>query len=139
MQLLDSFIVAILLFIAFSILGIKYAIVLALVIGLMNLIPYFGAIIGITSAGIVTLITMGLPSALILVAVSIIIQQLDANIINPKLLSSAVNLSPILVIISVTIGGAYFGPIGMFLSVPVCAILKVIVMDYLYKGEKRNG
>jgi predicted PurR-regulated permease PerM len=139
MQLLDSFIVAILLFIVFSLLGIKYAIVLAFLIGLMNLIPYFGAIIGITAAGVVTLITMGLPSALLLVAVAAIVQQIDANVINPKLLSNAVNLSPILVIVSVTVGGAYFGPIGMFLSVPICAVLKVVVMDSLGKGELKNG
>ena len=61
----------------------------------------------------------------------IILQQIDANIINPKIIGDSLEISPILVILSVTIGGGYFGVIGMFLGVPVAAILKILVNDYI--------
>lgn len=63
--------------------------------------------------------------------VIIILQQIDANIINPKIIGNSLRISPILVILSVTIGGAYFGIVGMFLAVPVAAVLKILVNDYI--------
>ena len=68
-----------------------------------------------------------------------VLQQIDANIINPRILGTSLNLSPILVIFSVTCGGAYFGPIGMFLGVPVCAFLKMIIVDFIkYENDKKE-
>ena len=58
------------------------------------------------------------------------------NIINPKIVGNSLKLSPILIIIAVTIGGAYFGVVGMFLSVPVVAILKILLNDYIDSKEQ---
>ena len=69
-----------------SILGVKYAILLGFMIGLFNLIPYLGAIIAVVIAIIITLLTGGISQAIWMGIVVIIIQQLDANIINPKIL-----------------------------------------------------
>ncbi len=66
-----------------------------------------------------------------LAIVIIVLQQIDANIINPKILGGKLNISPILVIISVTVGGAYFGVLGMFLAVPAITVFKTILNDYL--------
>ena len=63
-------------------------------------------------------------------AVVIIIQQIDANIINPKILGDGLDVNPILVIISVSIGGELFGIFGMFIAVPIAAIIKMILTDY---------
>ena len=115
---------------------VKYAALLGFTIGLFNLIPYFGAIIAIGIAAIITFITGGLSQALIMLVVIIILQQIDANIINPKIIGDSLKISPILVILSVTIGGAYFGIIGMFLGVPVIAILKILVNDYIDNKPK---
>ena len=63
--------------------------------------------------------------------VVIVLQQIDANIINPKIVGKSLQISPLLVIFAVTIGGAYFGILGMFLSVPVFTVLKIMIEDYI--------
>ena len=136
-QLLDAVIIGGLSIIAMSIMGIKYAPLLGFIIGLFNIIPYVGAIIALIIAAIVTLITGGISQAIWMLVVIIILQQIDANIINPKIVGNTLKVSPILVMLAITIGGAYFGIIGMFLAVPVAAILKILVEDYiLFKTQK---
>ena len=130
-QLIDAIIVGILVTIAMSILGVKYAALLGFMIGLFNIIPYFGAIIAVVISVIITIITGGLSQAIIMAVVVILLQQIDSNIINPKIIGNSLEISPLLVIFAVTVGGAYFGVLGMFLAVPVIAVLKIIVNDYL--------
>ena len=66
-----------------------------------------------------------------------ILQQIDANIINPKIVGNSLQISPLLVILAVTVGGAYFGIIGMFLAVPIIAVIKVIIEDFInYRDGK---
>ncbi len=138
-QLLDGFIVGILTSIAMLILDVKYAILLGFLIGLSNLIPYFGAIIGVGVSIIITIFTGGIPKAIWLAIIVIILQQVDANIINPKIVGNSLQISPLLVIFAVTIGGAYFGILGMFLAVPVFTVLKVIIEDYIdYRNQIKN-
>ena len=124
-QLLDAIIVGILTSIAMMILGVKYAILLGFLIGLSNLIPYFGAIVGIGITIIITIFTGGITQAIWLAVVVIILQQIDANIINPKIVGDSLKISPLLVIFAVTVGGAYFGMFGMFLAVPIFTVLKI--------------
>ena len=137
-QFLDAIIVGILTTVVMSIMGIKYAPLLGFMIGLFNMIPYFGAIIAIVIAALITIITGGISQALWMVIVVTIIQQIDANIINPKIVGESLKISPLLIIVAVTVGGAYFGVLGMFLAVPVMGILKVIVDDYIdYRMKKK--
>ena len=63
--------------------------------------------------------------------------QIDANIINPKIVGNSLEINPLLVILAVTIGGAYFGIIGMFLAVPVIAVLKVAMNDFIEYREMK--
>lgn len=130
-QIIDGIIVGIITSIAMWIMGIKYAALLGMMIGLFNIIPYFGAIIAIVTAAIITIFTGGIGQAVWFAIVVTILQQIDANIINPKIVGNALQLSPILVIFSVTVGGAYFGVLGMFLAVPVIAIIKILINDYI--------
>lgn len=135
-QLLDGIIVGILTSIAMSLMGVKYSVLLGFMIGLFNLIPYFGAIIAVGIAILVTLFTGGLMQAIWMAIIIIILQQIDANIINPKIVGNSLKISPLLVIFAVTIGGAYFGVLGMFLAVPIVTVLKMIVNDYIdYKNQ----
>ena len=85
-QFLDAIIVGILVTIAMSIMGIKFAPLLGFLIGLFNMIPYIGAIIAVAIATLITLITGGLSQAIWMLIVVIILQQIDANIINPKII-----------------------------------------------------
>ena len=130
-QLVDALIVGILATVAMNIMKIKYAVLLGFAIGLFNIIPYFGAIIAVAISAVITLITGGFSKAVLLLVVIIILQQIDANVINPKIIGDSLKISPILVILAVTIGGAYYGVIGMFLGVPVAAVMKILVNDYI--------
>lgn len=138
-QIIDAIIVGLIVSIGMWILGVKYWVLLGFMIGLFNIIPYFGAIIGITVAAIITIFTSGISKAIWMLVVVIILQQLDANIINPKIIGNALKLSPILVIFSVTLFGAYFGVLGMFLAVPIIAVIKILVNDYInYRIKKKK-
>lgn len=137
-QLLDAFVVGVLTSIAMSLLGVKYAVLLGFLIGVSNLIPYFGAIVGVGVSIIITIFTGGIGKAIWTAIVVIILQQIDANIINPKIVGNSLSISPLLVIFAVTIGGAYFGVLGMFLSVPVFTVLKIMIEDYIdYRNKMK--
>lgn len=138
-QILDGFVIGVLTSIAMMILGVRYAILLGFLIGLSNLIPYFGAILGVGIAIIITIFTGGITQAIWLAIIVIILQQIDANIINPKIVGNSLKISPLLVIFAVTVGGAYFGVLGMFLAVPVFTVLKILIQDYIeYKNKIKN-
>jgi permease len=137
-QLIDGIIVGILVTIGMSIIGVKYAILLGFMIGLFNIIPYFGAIVAVAISILITIITGGVSQTLIMAIVVIILQQIDSNIINPKIIGNSLEISPLLVIFAVTVGGAYWGVLGMFLAVPVVAVLKIIIDDWIeYKNQKK--
>lgn len=130
-QIIDAFIMGIVCVIALSILNVKYAPLLATMIGLFNVIPYFGAIVACSVSVIITIFTGGIGQAIWVLIVLLVVQQIDSNIINPRILGTSLNISPILVIFSVTAGGAYFGVLGMFLAVPTVAFIKIIIEDKL--------
>ena len=101
------------------------------------MIPYVGAIIATVVSAIITFITGGLSQTIWMLIVVIVLQQIDANIINPRIVGKSLKMSPLLVIFAVTVGGAFFGVLGMFLAVPIIAIIKLLVEDYIdYKNEK---
>lgn len=141
-QIFDAVIVGIITSIAMVIMKVEYAGLLGFMIGLFNLIPYFGAIVACIIAILVTVFTGGIFKAIWLAAVIILLQQIDANIINPRIIGASLKVSPILVIFAVTVGGAYFNVLGMFLGVPIVAVIKIILVDYvdyknkLYEEEK---
>ena len=130
-QLLDAVIVGILTTVAMIILKVKYAPLIGFTIGLFNMIPYIGAIVAVSIGILITFITGGFGKALAMAIVVIILQQIDANIINPKIIGSSLEISPLLVIFSITVGGAYFGILGMFLAVPIAVVLKIVLTDFV--------
>lgn len=137
-QLLDAIIVGILTTVAMIILKVKYAFLLGFLIGLFNMIPYIGAIVAVAIGIVITLITGGIGQTVIMAIVVVILQQIDANIINPKIIGSSLEVSPLLVIFAITIGGAYFGIIGMFLAVPIAVVIKTVLEDYVDAKNKQR-
>ncbi len=135
-QLLDAVIVGILTTVAMLIIKVKYAPLIGFTIGLFNMIPYIGAIVAVGIGILITFITGGLGKAIAMAIVVIILQQIDANIINPKIIGVSLEVSPLLVIFSVTVGGAYFGIIGMFLGVPIAVVIKTILNDWIENKNK---
>ena len=135
-QLLDAVIVGILTTVAMLIIKVKYAPLIGFTIGLFNMIPYIGAIVAVGIGILITFITGGLGKAIAMAVVAIILQQIDANIINPKIIGVSLEVSPLLVIFSVTVGGAYFGIMGMFLGVPIAVVIKTVLNDWIDNRNK---
>ena len=137
-QVLDAVILGTIMTIALSIMGTSYALALGPMLGIANLIPYFGAIIGTLAAFIIILVADGTQMGVIAGIVMLVIQQIDANFIFPRLLGGSLKVSPLLVIIGISIGGAYYGIIGMIVAIPIATVLRNIVEDLmLYRESKK--
>lgn len=113
-------------FIAFSILGIKYSFVLALMTGIFNIIPYVGIIMSLIISVIITLATATPSQVLLLMLSFIIVHAIDGNIVMPKIVGSKVKVNSLIVIIGLVIGEMTWGIMGMFLSIPILAMVKII-------------
>ncbi len=137
-QIIDAVVVGFIIGIALSAMKVKYGILLGFLVGVFNIIPYFGAIFGVVLTIIITIFTGGIAKAIAVGIVIIVLQQIDANIINPKILGTSLNLSPILVIFAVSVGGSYFGVLGMFLGVPAIAFIKLLVTNFIEYRNKRR-
>lgn len=116
--------------IAMYIIGIKYALVIGIIAGITEIIPYFGPIIGAVPAIIIGLFQSWQLSIKVVIVV-FIIQQIESNIISPKIMGDSIGLYPLTIIFVILAGGHLYGIIGMLLAVPITAILKVIVR-YIY-------
>ncbi|PKL72577.1 hypothetical protein CVV26_01015 [Candidatus Kuenenbacteria bacterium HGW-Kuenenbacteria-1] len=126
-------------YIGLLILGVKYALLLALIAGISECIPYFGPIIGAIPA-IFLAFTQSPVTALLVIALYFIIQQLENHILVPKIMGKIVGLNPVLVIIVVLIGGKLYGPIGMLLAIPIATTLFILIKDFfeLKKEEDKK-
>ncbi len=131
-KIIDSTIIGLLCFIVLKIVGIDYAVLLSVCVGVTNIIPFFGPIIG-AIPGVVLLLMIDPLQALAFIVIIIIIQQLDGNIIGPKILGDQLGISGFWIMFSVLVGGGLFGFMGLLLSVPIFAVI------YLIVGEKVNG
>ena len=115
--------------------GVPYAVLLGLIAGVFNFIPYIGSIISAFIISAITLIAVDLNIALYVMICLLIFHQMDGNYIEPRIMKSSLKVSPILVIIAVVIGGAYFNIVGMFLAVPVAVIIKQLLTEYIISTE----
>lgn len=127
---LDSLIIGIITFLAMSVFKLEYSLLISLIIGVTNMIPYFGPFIGAIPGAIMLLIVNPIHS-LIFVILIIIIQQFDGLYLGPKILGDSVGLKPIWIIFGITIGGAYGGVFGMFLGVPLIAIVAYLTNKFI--------
>lgn len=127
-QLILSFIIFILSFLALSILGVKYALVLAMIAGLTEFIPYFGPILA-SVPGIFLALTQSWMLGLIVAIMYYIVQWTENNIIVPKLMQKVVGLNPIVIIAALLIGLELGGVPGIILSIPVTTALNVFLFD----------
>nr|WP_083984375.1 AI-2E family transporter [Corynebacterium epidermidicanis] len=105
--------------------GVPMALALATITFFAGFIPIVGAVVAGALAVLIALVSLGVTKALLVLALVIAVQQLEGNILSPLLQSRAMNLHPVIVLISVTIGGSLFGIIGAFLAVPVAATIAV--------------
>lgn len=123
---IDSLIIGCICCVVMNIIGLPYAVLLSVIVGITNMIPYFGPFIGAVPGVLIYLCT-DWESAVIFAIMILIIQQFDGLILGPRLLGQSTGLSPIWVIFAITLGGAYFGVLGMFIGVPVVAVIAFLI------------
>ena len=115
-----------------------YAFVLALMMGLFNFIPYFGSIVATGVSALVVFLTQGPTMGLIALLALIGAQQIDANVVQPKVHGGSFSLSPLLIIMAITIGAASAGILGMVMAIPIVALLKDLFDTFIAYKEKKK-
>ena len=137
-KMIDSLIIGILCLIAMSILKLPYALLLSLIVCITNMIPYFGPIIG-AIPGVMIYLFIDIHYAFIFALMILILQQFDGLYLGPKILGDQTGIKPLWVIFGITVGGAYFGVMGMFLGVPVVAVIMYLLQLFLDKKLKKKN
>ena len=128
-MLVDAIIIFVASFIILSVEGVTYAPLFAMMLGLFHLIPYFGAITATVLTSLITMFTGSITQAVVALISMIVLQQLDANFIQPRLLSGSLKIKPFWVIFGILLGGGLFGIVGIFLAVPITALCRSIIID----------
>jgi len=137
-QTIDGCILGTIVTVQLYLMGSPYFLILGIMLGIINYIPYFGSIIGSLIAIAVVAFTQGITMGAIAAVVLLITQQIDGNVIQPKLMGKDFSLSPLLVIISITVGGAFAGVLGMIAAIPIVAFLKDMLDSLiLYREQKK--
>jgi len=136
-KMIDSIIFGIITFIGFVILKIPYALPFSLIISVTNMIPYFGNIIGMIPAVVITIFFNPIKSVEIILFITTL-SNIDGWFISPKIIGDKVGISPLLIILGIVIGGGLFGIMGMLLGVPVIALIKTLLEDFMNKQLKNK-
>lgn len=135
---IDSLIIGLLCFVIMSLCQLPYAVLISAIVGVTNMIPYFGPFIGAVP-GVLIMLLVSPIKALIFAILILVLQQFDGLILGPKILGDSTGLKPLWIIFAITIGGSIAGVLGMFLGVPVIAVLRYLLNRFLqYRLEKRN-
>ena len=136
---LEIFLVGAVTYIAFVILGLNYAALLAVVIGLSVVIPYIGAVVVTIPVALIAYFQWGWSSeAFYVLLVHLIIQGLDGNVLVPLLFSEAVNLHPVAIILSILVFGGLWGLWGVFFAIPLATLVKAVISAWPYQGKEQE-
>lgn len=137
-QIIDASIMSALISVGLMLVDVDFAVIIGIVSGFANIIPYFGAFIAFVLAMIVTLLSGEPIKALYAAIVIIVLQQLDGIVIGPKVVGENVKLSPVMVIIALAVAAELFGLWGMILAVPVFATIKLFAQRFFYRQKLRK-
>ncbi|WP_242852546.1 AI-2E family transporter [Acetobacterium bakii] len=136
-KILTSMLIGFLFYLGLLMIGVEYAPLFGMIVGVTNVIPYFGPIIGAVPAVVITLIDDPIKAVWVAICI-IIVQQFDGNVLAPNVLGKIVELNPFWVLISVIIGGSLFGILGLFVAIPMCAVIKVFIEEALTRWERKK-
>ncbi len=129
-KLIDSLIIGILCFIGLTILSVPYPLLISVLVGVTNVIPYFGPFLGSIPSALILLMINPMKCLVFLIFV-LILQQFDGNVLGPKILGDSTGLSGFWVIFAITVFGGIFGVFGMFISVPLFAVLYAAIKTFV--------
>ena len=133
--LVDSIIVAFLSSLLLTLLHVKFSVIIGIIGGILNIIPYFGPFFGMVPAFFVAFFDGGPAQGLLVIIGLFLIQQLDSNLIYPKIVGATTGLHPFFVLIAVSISGYFFGILGMLLAVPAAGIIQVFLSNWAYSRQ----
>lgn len=133
-KILTSMFIGFLFYLGLLVIGVEYAPLFGMIVGVTNVIPYFGPIIGAIPAVVITLLNDPVKALWVGIWI-IIIQQFDGNVLAPNVLGKLVELNPFWVLVSVVVGGSLFGLLGMFVAIPMFAVIKVFFEEALTRWE----
>lgn len=125
-KIIDSAIIGILCFIGLTILKMPYALLVSVIVGVTNVIPFFGPYIGAVPSTILIMIDTPIKGIYFIIFI-LLLQQFDGNILGPKILGDSTGLSAFWVIVAILLGGGLFGFVGMVMGVPSFAVMYYIV------------
>lgn len=131
-KLIDSLIIGILCFILMTVFGLPYAVLVSTIVGVTNIIPFFGPFIGAVPSAVIICFSSPM-QALYFLLLILALQQFDGNILGPKILGGTTGLASFWVLFAILMGGGLFGFVGMVLGVPVCAVAFYYLNQYLRK------
>lgn len=135
--MLDAVFVAILSSIGLSILGLEFSVFIGVFAGICNVIPYFGPVLGMVPAFIIGWLTEDFMQGLLAIVILLVVQQIDSNIIYPKVVGSSTGLHPLAVLLSVSIFGYFGGILGMLLAVPTAGVLAIFIKKWICRREEK--
>lgn len=133
-----SVIMAVVCTLVLSLMKVRYAVILGIFIGAMDMIPYFGSIISVVIAEFIILITGGIWKTVWTSVTLLVLQQLDGNLLAPKIMGVSLDMRPLEIIVVVTVGGSLFGFLGMLISVPVAAVIRTLIIDMMSEYEEKK-
>ena len=136
-KLLDSAIIGLICYIVCAILGMPYALLVSVIVGVTNIIPFFGPFIGAVPSALIILMVDPL-KCLIFIVFVIILQQIDGNFIGPKILGSSIGITSFWVLFSIVVGAGLFGFAGMVLGVPVFVVLYTFLTNRVKERLKNS-
>ncbi len=137
-KLIDSLIIGILTFIIMSLLRMPYTMLISVIIGVTNIIPFFGPFIGAIPSALLLLLVSP-KQCLIFLILILLIQQFDGNILGPKILGNSTGLSSFWVLFSILFFGGIMGPVGMIIGVPTFAVISRLVSETVEKRLKKKA
>ena len=137
-KIIDSAIIGVICFVGMSLLGMPFTLLISVIVGVTNVIPFFGPFIGAIPS--IMILLMASPIDAIKFAVFVLaLQQFDGNILGPKILGDSTGLSAIWVLVAIIVGGGLFGFAGMVVGVPTFAVLYSLTSDFLADRLKAKG
>ena len=133
----DSFIIGCICFVTMMIFRFPFTPIISLIVGVTNMIPYFGPFIGAVP-GVILIFLVNPLMSLFFIVLIVVIQQFDGLFLGPKILGETVGLRPLWIIFAITVGGSIGGVVGMFLGVPVVAVVAYLLNQMLDRLDKKK-
>lgn len=140
-KLLDSLIIGMLCFLGMTIFDMPYALLISVIVGVTNIIPFFGPFIGAIPSALLILLSdpTNFKQVIVFAVFILCLQQFDGNILGPKILGDSTGTSALMVVVSISIGGGFFGFMGMLLGVPTFAVLSYLFKCFIHYCLRKKG